>query len=249
MQDRPHCRRSFLASRRNGQLKLPPDEFANRNRSRDNFAGSMQMILLLAMLSVSAPPDSCLSDEVAPGQAVDDADSNDKAIDWRQFLYCGVNSTYAYLKLHDVGVEYDDVVQGVPVNRKGSNLKDIATFASHAGAPSLVVRSKPAEFRKCPMPAIAHLSSNSTRDFDSTNAGHYVVVLGASDAFVLVLDGTTGELRHMPAELFFRSWSGLLVVKDQPSSRLWIHVSALCAVAATIVAWKARRSSSAALKE
>lgn len=157
--------------------------------------------------------------------------------DWRSYPMCGVNSLYVAARLRGVDVAYEDLVERVPRTEHGSSLADVANAASALGLQGRTVKGAPDALRTLSYPVIAHLQSAESA------TGHFVVILDEEDGRLLVVDGTTADMRFVQREAFLRDWTGYLVVFE-PSPTLWAtRVALLVATAAgfPVFFWWRRR--------
>lgn len=138
---------------------------------------------------------------------------------WRVGPNCGVNATYAFLRLHGAAVSYEQVRANVPVTSIGSNLKDIRDCAAQFGVAAAVVRATPTNLTQFQMPVIAHVENQAIDRFSPDERGHFIVIVGVNADTVRFIDGNTAMLSDMQAAEFMRQWSGYLLVR-KPGNKL-----------------------------
>jgi hypothetical protein len=163
--------------------------------------------VLLAALLLAAG--GCAPDREAPRPK----QGEHKVGSWRTPMFCGVNSMYAFLRLHGAQVSHRQMEDELPVGQAGSTLKDMREVACRHGVTARVVRATPEQLWRCELPVIAHLEKESTDDFDNQARGHFVVLVQADRRVVSYIDGTTGFVETKEADQFLRQWSGLLLAR------------------------------------
>jgi hypothetical protein len=155
---------------------------------------------------------------------------------WRSTARCGVNATYAFLRLHDRSeLTYSDVLNALPVDSDGASLADISDFLTNSGLPSEAVRTTPSALHKLHMPVIAHLYRESPTKFALSERGHYVVLLRVDDGSVTYIDGSSAAIRGVPFDLFARDWSGCVIKAIEPRGPDSYGVIALTVTSLVIV--------------
>lgn len=148
---------------------------------------------------------------------------------WRSGPFCGVNATYAFLRLLDVDVSYDDLSNRIPVTAAGSNLEDMKRCVLDFGVAATVVQSTPSDLLDIPKPFIALFERDEREGYEPSARGHYVVVLDANKHSVRYIDGATARIEGRSAEKFVRDWSGFLLVSSakQPDTFLFAALAIL----------------------
>ncbi len=129
---------------------------------------------------------------------------------WQTAPYCGANCLYILLKLNDKEVSYTDLRRDIPTTAKGASLLDLQRSAERNGLTTEVISISPADIARLKLPVIALLGAR----LDQAVNGHYVVVCGESDADVVAVDGTTGNLDRISRSEFNRAFSGYVLTKE-----------------------------------
>jgi ABC-type bacteriocin/lantibiotic exporter with double-glycine peptidase domain len=157
---------------------------------------------------------------------------------WRVAQRCGVNVVYAYLKMHKVNITYAAILKEVPVDPvRGSSLKSVADCISSHGIQVKVGKTAFSELQGLEMPVIAHLEFDNptSESVESSQVGHFVVVVSADDSTTRYLDGTFGTFKEVPTEEFVRSWSGYIVAQHADNTLPVGFAAALVTSLLTIV--------------
>jgi len=161
---------------------------------------------------------------------------------WRTINLCGVNSTYAMLRYHQVQASYDDVRSRLNFNeqeQEGTSLQSIAECLESFGLEVIKAKSKTSDLLKYPLPVIAHLETNSSRGSDGATFGHYVLVYQLEDDHVYFMDGTTGMLKEISSQVFFNQWSGYLIVASKKHESSILFSGMLAGAVGFYLIWRA----------
>lgn len=132
---------------------------------------------------------------------------------WNIGSHCGPNALYVLCNLSGVDVSLEEVVRQVPIDpESGCSLADLQTAAGELGL-SGEVRFVDAEaLQRVPRPFILHLAATQSRP----ETGHFVTVFdyeqGRERNRFGLIDGTSGEIKYVNPENFFRSFSGYVLV-------------------------------------
>jgi hypothetical protein len=147
---------------------------------------------------------------------------------WRDEPSCGRTCCYLMMKLQNLNVTHQQVVNSITLSPKGSSLQDLWSCCNRLGMNTEVIKATPADFDKLPLPAIAHLYHPES---DAGGMGHYVVVIASDEHNIYLLDPTFPRIVASTARgNFFRSWSGYLLVKKSTNRNGAILLSViLCA--------------------
>ena len=172
----------------------------------------------------------CLTAVAVEGDSKDETVTNDSAEEsnWRTSVRCGVNVAYVYLKLKGYTVDYDETLGSLPIGEDGTNLEDLRKFVDSHDSGSVVVRASPSELSQFALPVIAHLEEDTSSLFQSEDTGHYVVVVGVLPERETFVDGTSGAIRTMRSDLFFRAWSGYLILSRPSTFDLTLFLFLIC---------------------
>ena len=161
---------------------------------------------------------------------------------WRADRSCGIASTYAFLRLSDVEVDYDKLVRLIPLDDQGASLFHLQKCCEDLGQRVRSVTALPRDLDHIAMPAIAHLFHSRG---DSANKGHYVVLVGLKGANVYIIDPTTSALHYMLRADFLRAWSGYMLIRDTDhyftSANATTSVGLLLAAAILVLCYRLRQ--------
>jgi hypothetical protein len=152
---------------------------------------------------------------------------------------CGVNGLYMLMKMYAVDVDYNRVASSLPVTEKGSSLADMSRVAAELGFPAEVTLATPSSLHDH-LPAIAHVRGSGP-------TGHYYLICNDRNPYNLnVIDGTSGMYQRIDKGLFYRSWTGYLLVPavtpvDRFERRLCAVLFVACCILAAIVLPRAFR--------
>lgn len=185
-------------------------------------ANCRTLLLTLAILG-----SACAADLIAADARGDSASAPQDAM-WRTSVRCGLNSAYVYLRLKGYRLDYEQVAAAIPLSDKGSSLEDLRSFIILHDPATAVVRTTPAALKGLQLPFIAHLEEDTTTIFNSVDSGHYVVVVRITAESVTFIDGTSGIIRSMRSDLFYRAWSGYLILTDQRIPYTKFLILAIC---------------------
>ena len=143
--------------------------------------------------------------------AVDDLLDGADTSFWRTSQRCGANSVYAYLQLLGHQVDYDTLVERIPITKQGSAISDLRDACSRVGHEAVIVKATPTSLSQL-VPAIVHCEE------EVQTTGHYNTVIAFDGSDVTYIDGTLGMVKHLAAVEFFRSWSGYALTS---SDNVW----------------------------
>jgi hypothetical protein len=132
---------------------------------------------------------------------------------WRTTHRCGINATYAYLKISNVDVPYDELFKSVPLSEKGASLGGLMRVCENYSHSAVIVKATPATLPAL-IPAIAHCEE----EFGAT--GHYVVVVAVNSQGVCLIDGTTGIFQVVSNKDFQLSWTGYILTARESLERI-----------------------------
>lgn len=172
------------------------------------------------------------AENTAFGYLLPDKDANS----WRELKCCGPNSLYCMLRLNDVDVTLDQVLQAAPPGERGVSLVSLENASNQLGfRTTTVFVETPGALPSLPFPMIAHMSA--ARD------GHFVVLLGIDEANgeVIIGDAVSCEVKRQKLTEFAHLWSGYLLVHDTVVVGWWfdrvlITGCGLCLV--VFIAWR-----------
>jgi hypothetical protein len=170
---------------------------------------------------------------------------------WRDPLTCGQTSAYVFLKMSGLPVTLPAVREAIPVvPGRGTNLAEIAEGCRRLGLEVDVVRSTPSDFDRAPLPVLAHMTFPITTARKnvpvSEVVGHFVVVVGASDREIEVIDASSVDTPSPRLSInrgaFFRQWSGALLVGRSNPAIAWgsafgWEIGGLLMAAALVACW------------
>ena len=131
---------------------------------------------------------------------------------------CGRVSAFAYLRLHGIQCEYDNLCSRVPVSELGSNVQTLVDCANMFGLPSMAVRANFQALCKAPLPVIAHCDDYFLAEGLGGVSGHFVVVIKATPTELQILEPASGKILDCNIEKFIRSWSGVAIVPERTNA-------------------------------
>lgn len=182
-----------------------------------------------------------------------DAQSADNLGVWRTTHRCGINATYAYLKMLGVGVTYEQLQQEIQLTDKGAAIADLARACQRHSHDAVVVKATP-ETLPGLLPAIVHCEE------ELVTTGHYNVVVSANSEGVWLIDGTSGSFKFVSPVDFQAVWTGFTLTSRENfknsvngggrtlsmESGLLYSAGLLLAILAVALGfqWSARRSAS-----
>jgi hypothetical protein len=124
---------------------------------------------------------------------------------WRQPTYQAATSCFLLLRLYQISADYGAIMDDFPKPTQNATLLDISEVCKAYGLSASCQKWGPSELKSSPLPCIAHLSSNISL------GGRFLVILSMEESYIVFLDGVTGSPSKMPADVFFRNWSGYVV--------------------------------------
>lgn len=125
---------------------------------------------------------------------------------WQAGPNCGANALFFMLRLNGRPVNHQELVKHLAPPKQGSSLEELQQAAQQWGLETKVLRTTPDGIERLDRPFLAHLS------LPPNDAGHYLLVLGASGNSFQVIDGTNGSLVQLRRGTFYRHWSGYVLV-------------------------------------
>lgn len=125
---------------------------------------------------------------------------------WQAGPNCGANALFFMLRLNGRPVNRQELIKHLAPPKQGSSLEELQQAARQWGLETKVLRTAPDGVERLDRPFIAHLS------LPPNDAGHYLLVLGASGNSFQVIDGTNGSLVELRRGTFYRHWSGYVLV-------------------------------------
>ena len=131
---------------------------------------------------------------------------------WRVRNRCGVNATYLFARLLHKNVEYEDVLETVPIDSSGTSMMSMKNYLNQIGVSAAVIRSTTEQLTDISLPAIAMLEE------DVNAGGHFVVLCAVSDRDVRLIDGTRGAVDIVEYDEFIEQWNGFLIVDQGQNS-------------------------------
>lgn len=153
---------------------------------------------------------------------------------------CGVNALYAVLYLVGEHVEYDTVLERLPVGARGSNLQDICDAAREFGLDCEIRKAVPPEVLKwAAKPVIVHLHAHGATQHDSNNNGHFLVVCGYHpNRGFIGIDTTNCSLTILSERFLARNMSGYcLFFRGALAKGLWMARLYRLSLGFAVAAW------------
>lgn len=144
---------------------------------------------------------------------------------WRSDNYCAVNSLYAFLRMKDVDVSYQNVCDSTTISEQGTSLFELSEASQRLGFALRPLKLTPSELEFLDMPSIVLMEGVSGV------IGHYVIVFNINKDNCSVLDCSSATQLVMSRGEFERQWSGYAMVPpDAHQLYFWIVFTILIAV-------------------
>jgi ABC-type bacteriocin/lantibiotic exporter with double-glycine peptidase domain len=149
---------------------------------------------------------------------------------WRTANRCGANAVFIALRLNDVDANYERVMQRLPINERGTTLREMRDGLASFGLDAQVVRATPDSLQHCPLPVIAHFEEQKEA------GGHYRVIIQVRPDGVLAIDGTSANTGWIDIKEFREHWTGyLLIMERRPWWRPLIPVAVVLGLAPLVL--------------
>jgi peptidase C39-like protein len=149
---------------------------------------------------------------------------------WRTANRCGANAAYIALRLNNIDADYDRVLERLPINERGTTLREMRDGLASFGLDVQVVRATPDSLRRCPLPVIAHFEEQKEA------GGHYQVIIQARSDGVLAIDGTSANTGWIEMQEFREHWTGyLLIMERRPWWRPLVPVAVVLGLAPLVL--------------
>ena len=137
-------------------------------------------------------------------------------MDWRRQKFCGINSTYMFLRLHGEEYEYETLMDELKPTNGSLSLLNLKESISQRGISCSIYSATPQDLKLIPVPYIAHIEFESDRIIDYDKRGHFVLVFEVKNDSIRYLDGTTAAIHTVDIPVFERMWSSHVLVRDEP---------------------------------
>ena len=153
---------------------------------------------------------------------------------WKTEPICGANSVYLFLRLHEVDVAPESIVEDVPSTGKGASMSDLKAECAKFGVATDTVKLRPRDLYRIRAPIIAKMDSMKGDD-------HFIVVLGAHDSrsSLFSVDGTTLGPLVLSKALVSRHFSGDALISH--TSMLFLRLEQIlmlvCIVELSLLVW------------
>jgi ABC-type bacteriocin/lantibiotic exporter with double-glycine peptidase domain len=121
---------------------------------------------------------------------------------------CGQNAAYVMLKLLGHDVDYASVGLQLPDVKEGVSLKELRRALLALGLKATVVQISPTDLPDTPLPCIVWLRPGYLHG----DLGHYVVITGASEEGVTIINAQNAERKHWPWRFLSDAWTGYAIV-------------------------------------
>lgn len=132
---------------------------------------------------------------------------------------CGARSLCIWLRLLGYDVDYGEVLKRVPMTEKGSNLAQLSEAARHWTRNLEILKAKPRDLDRLPLPAIAH-------GWLDREYGHYVVLVKVTPGSVTYIDGAQGaKVDAARSEFLNKFWSGYVLAPRDVGQALARYLS------------------------
>ncbi len=144
---------------------------------------------------------------------------------WRVSKRCGPNTAYLLLRILNIEIEYEDVLDSLKESPRGTSIRELTEFLKLSGANVSASKATPENLGLMQVPFIAYLEPVGGID---DAIGHFVVVYSVEDHYVEYVDGTTAAIVRLSFESFVKGWGGIIISRqDSVFVRYgWIILSA-----------------------
>jgi ABC-type bacteriocin/lantibiotic exporter with double-glycine peptidase domain len=142
---------------------------------------------------------------------------------WRIPTHDAINCIYVFLRIHDVPVNYLDLMRRLPPDRGGATILAIRDICRDYGLPTVVAKLTPANLTADSLPAIVQFSER----LDDGGAYAIVVANGGSDCYLIT--GDTATIKHISLDIFRRNWSGYAMTLETGQGSLVNILLVICA--------------------
>ena len=123
----------------------------------------------------------------------------------RDITDCGAACLASIAAHYKLTIPVARIRQFAGTDKKGTNVLGLLEAAGKMGFLAKGVRGDWESLFKIPKPAIAHVI---VRDI----LHHYIVLIGANDKFIEIMDPADGEIHRVRHEEFKKQWTGVLVL-------------------------------------
>lgn len=174
---------------------------------------------------------------------ISSAYSND-SLDWRRQNFCGINSTYMFLRLHGEECEYENLANEMKPTKGALSLFDLKKSLTERGMHCSIYSTNPQVLPTLPVPFIAHIEFESDQIIDYKERGHFVLVIEVQDDAIRYLDGTTASIHEIDLPVFERMWSSHVLVRDEPfflNSKLFL-ISSVVLSGVYLFLWRMQKN-------
>lgn len=118
---------------------------------------------------------------------------------------CGAACLASVAAFYNLRIPVSKIRQYASTDTKGTNIKGLLEAAEQLGFSAKGVKGDVDSLSKIPLPAIAHIETNSPRD-------HYVVIYKVSKNKVQFMDPGSGKIFRVTTQDFLTSWTKVLVI-------------------------------------
>lgn len=118
---------------------------------------------------------------------------------------CGAACLLSVARYYRLRLPISRIRQYAGTDQRGTSVLGMVEAATHLGFVAKGVRGAVESLTKVPRPAIAHLVVDRAIQ-------HFVVVYGADDRGVRIMDPSDGRVRRLTMDAFAEQWSGVLIL-------------------------------------
>ncbi len=131
----------------------------------------------------------------------------------QQGPYCGPNSLYVLLRLHQLDVNYGRLLKQCQVSENGCSLEELQKVAHDYGLECEVRKLSLLELEKIRPPYLLHLSSPANSSKENPDAqGHFTVILERSGEDYRGVDAAKGTAHYWSRRFLARNFSGYVLL-------------------------------------
>jgi hypothetical protein len=159
---------------------------------------------------------------------------------WRIAERDGIHCLYVLFGSCGRHIDYDDLLAAAAPLGGGTSLASLCKLANRFGVRLVARRRTPAELTRDRLPAIVHL------DDAAAGSGRFALLLRCDDVNCLLVSGDEVTIEQMSSDKFRRSWTGVILERENGSILRTASLSigyGVCAIAfyAVVCFQRARR--------
>lgn len=163
---------------------------------------------------------------------------------YRARTSCGMHCLYVMLRLGGYDISQSDIERAVPIEDRGSSLRQLQLAATNLGARTGIYRYRFEDLARVKFRGvIALLAPEAGERFPEISlapepiTGHYITLIGYDPAakHILGVDGSLGNVRRFSERRFREMWTGYVLVPITGEQDRTDHTRLLLAL--NIIAW------------